>query len=234
MDELDDCVNWKPNFPVVRRRKEPSLLNVSRSMLNEFLDSPQNGNLNSYNKFIPFSKERDGLNRLIKSNSQKFSNGPKKYKKRIFPAKKFVSCKKILLKSPLACEIPAVGTYTVNTEWNKQTFNRRSPNRIRNKRGNLSPLELNRSVEKPENGKAGTSFEKIGKKRELIVIENRNSFVPRQKGVWEAMEIKEVPKGLGVKLFDDCTSVFAIIESNIISSMKQFKLEMNSIQKYLK
>lgn len=234
MDELDECANWKTNFPVRRKKKVASLLNVSRSILQEYLDSPQNGIFNSSNKFIPFSKERDGLNRLIKSNSQKFSSGPKKYKKTIFPVKKFVSCKKVLLKSPLACETPAVGTYTVNTEWKKPTFNRRSPNRISFKRGNLSPIELNRSVERHDNGKGGTSFERIGKKRDLFVIEHRNSFVPRQKGVWEGMEIKELPKGLGVKLLNDCTSVFATYENNIMSSMKQFRLEMNSIQKYLK
>jgi hypothetical protein len=234
MDELDDYANWKPNFPVRRKKKEPSLLNVSRSILQEYLDSPQNGVFYSNNKFIPFSKERDGLNRLIKSNSQKFSSGPKKYKKTIFPVKKFVSCKKVLLKSPMACETPAVGTYSVNIEWKKQTFNRKSPKRMSFKRGNLSPIEINRSVEKNDNVKGGTSFEKIGKKREMFVMENRNSLVPRQKGVWEGIEIKELPKGLGVKLLDDCTSVFANYESNIMNSMKKFKIDMNSIQKYLK
>lgn len=231
MEESEDKVNLMPGSKV--KKKDTSLFNVSRSILQDYRDSSQDGLINSSNCFIPFNKERDGMNRLIKSNSQKLSKSPKRIPKSLFQDKKFVPYKKVLLKSPTACETPAVGTYSLITEWQKHSFSRKSPKYIKQIRQNkLSPMKKKPEVH--EKRKKYKSFEQAGKKRDFSLIEKRKILVPRQKGVWEGMVIKDIIKEHGLNSIEDCAGVFAFYETSIASSMKKFKLDMNNIQKYLK
>jgi hypothetical protein len=233
MEETENIYNWRLSPTHSKKSKEPSLSHISKSVLQEFCESPQFKSLPTPDIFIPFHNERDGLNRLIKSNSQKFSKQGKNRNLSLKTGKKIVASKKILLKNPLNSETPAVGTYSINYDWNKQSFNKRSPKKF-NFRSNQSPNEVCRSFERAEQVSRVLGKEKMNKTRELFQLERKFNFVPRKKGIWEDIKIQELSKGFAFKSIEENESIVNAHHNNIISSIQKFKQDMLSIQKYLK
>ena len=233
MSEIENTFNWRLSPKIQKRSTDASLSHISKSVLHDIVESPQFKSLPPPDQFIPFHQERDGLNRLIKSNSQKFSKIPKKRNQSLNNNKKLLPSKKVLLRNPLASQTPAVGTYSSNSDWTKPSFNKGSPKKLVF-RSNQSPSEVSRSFDKVDQVNRIFNKEKLGKSREFSYIERRMNHLPRKKGIWEDIKIQELPRGLVFKSVEESSNIVSAYHSSIVTSMQKFKQEMMSIQKYLK
>jgi hypothetical protein len=101
---------------IKRRYKKPlkdsSIVNVSKSVINELSNENPILRSNSNPLFIPFHNERDGLGRIIKGASKTLNKTITKAK---ISTEKLIKSKKLILRQPINYGLPSVGSYNINT-----------------------------------------------------------------------------------------------------------------------
>ena len=124
---------------------------------------------------------------------------------------------------------PAVGTYSINTNWIKQSFHNPS---FSNK-SPIKAVDFQVYTEPTEIEVAETSIHKP-KRFQSIPIKNRVKVAPRKKGIWEDIDIHKIPTEMQIKSITETKKIMDKYDSSIRSCIRKMKGELNSLQKYLK
>ena len=232
MDEFHILTKRKIRRRFKKELKSTSIATLSKSIAHEISNDLANESLLdrsfSTNSFVPFRHERDGLGRIIKGNPP--SSTKTLLNKSSKPQIKIKSrTRKVPLTHPCPDLRPAVGTYSINTNWIKQSFHNPS---FSNK-SPIKAVDFQVYTEPTEIEVAETSIHKP-KRFQSIPIKNRVKVAPRKKGIWEDIDIHKIPTEMQIKSITETKKIMDKYDSSIRSCIRKMKGELNSLQKYLK
>ncbi|OMJ95387.1 hypothetical protein SteCoe_1309 [Stentor coeruleus] len=247
-----DFKNNMKNQPRLKRPlKDTSILNVSKSILEEIVADKKIVLSDSLTTFIPFHNERDRVGRIIKENSlsalkgtinessniktsaspiNSISDSSLKHFKRkqsLNSIKKYIKTKKLPLKFPQPSHSPPVGTYNISQPWIKPSFS--SP---------TSKTRLSQKLLLTEEKNFSVKSENSPKRKEPKSTKAKSSCkikikIPyRKKGVWEGVKISELLLGKNYTV-EDSKKIVCRYDSTIKNSIRRLKANVHNLQKYL-
>lgn len=221
-----------------RTLKDTSLLNVSKTILEEIIADNKIALSDSFPTFIPFHNERDGVGRIIKENSLSGFKGTInntsdtslkffKRKQSIKSIKKYIKTKKLPLKFPTPNHSPPVGAYNISQPWIKPSF--------------LSPASGSRFSQKlilPEEKFFSVKSENSPERRvpkttkEISSCKIKVKIPCRKKGIWEGLKISDLLLGKNYTV-EDSKKIVCRYDSTIKNSIRKLKANVHNLQKYL-
>jgi hypothetical protein len=227
-----DALHVLTKRKIKRRFPKPlhnsSVSNVSKLILADLVKGINDNCNNRSFTFIPFNNERDGIGRIIKSKSPDRSNVSYSHEKLEKTVKQVPKTKKMLLRRPLLLENPSVGTYNLESSWIKPSFSCQNLKfkafpkfqHLETKNRNI----FKKSIENPLHPSIKVD----------VPLKNKFRIASRKKGIWEDITLHTPAIDGRKNPIEEAKKIVKDYDSSIKSSISKMKIQLSSIQKYLK